>query len=276
MMKKYLVVLVILLGLLTPSASSNTQSTQNVDAIPILLYHNLTDGSGPQDSANLDVSVFKQQMQYLYDNGYTTITPAELQAWMQGELRLPQKTVMITFDDGYESVYILGYPILKQYGFKATVFIVTRSIADYGNHVNFPHMSWAQMNTASDVFTYGSHTDSLHYVKHCKFYLFYVDNNTLITDLIKSRKIMNSTPYFAYPYGGHDARITAAVKKAGYSMAWTTQERYVYVGDSMYAIPRFSIGANTTMAQFVQILEGSAWPRLRPAHMKEPKRTLIQ
>ena len=142
--------------------------------------------------------------------------------------------------------------------------------------MNFPHMSWAQMNTASDVFTYGSHTDSLHYVKHGKSYLFYVDNNTLITDLIKSRKIMNSTPYFAYPYGGHDARITAAVKKAGYSMAWTTQERYVYVGDSMYAIPRFSIGANTTMAQFVQILEGSAWPRLRPAHMKEPKRTLIQ
>jgi len=42
----------------------------------------------------------------------------------------------------WNSVYTLGYPILKQYNMKATVFIVTRSIADYGNHVNFPHMSW--------------------------------------------------------------------------------------------------------------------------------------
>lgn len=273
-MKKYLVVLVILLGLLTPSASSNTQSTQNVDAIPILLYHNLTDGSGPQDSANLDVSVFKQQMQYLYDNGYTTITPAELREWMQGELRLPQKTVMITFDDGYESVYTLGYPILKQYGFKATVFIVTRSIADYGNHVNFPHMSWAQMNSATDVFTYGSHTDSLHYVKHGVSYLFYVDTASIITDLVKSRKILNNTPYFAYPYGGYDGRIINAVQKAGYNMAFTTHERYVYVGDSMYAIPRFTIDAD--MDRFIEVVTGKAWPILHPAFMPAPKRTVLQ
>ena len=190
-MRKLLVTLIILLGILIPYVSGNTQ---NAKYVPILIYHNLTDGSGPADSANLDVNIFREQMQYLHDNGYTTITPEQLQAWINGTAQLPPKSIMITFDDGYESVYTLGYPILKQYNMKATVFIVTRSIADYGNHVNFPHMSWAQMNTASDVFTYGSHTDSLHYVKHGKSYLFYVDNNTLITDLIKSRKIVNYPP----------------------------------------------------------------------------------
>jgi len=92
------------------------------------------------------------------------------------------------------------------------------------------------MNSATDVFTYGSHTDSLHYVKHGVSYLFYVDTASIITDLVKSRKILNNTPYFAYPYGGYDGRIINAVQKAGYNMAFTTHERYVYVGDSMYAI----------------------------------------
>lgn len=269
--KKMLVTLVILLGILTPYVASDTR---NAEYVPILIYHNLTNGSGPVDSANLDVNIFREQMQYLHDNGYTTITPEQLQSWIDGTAQLPPKSVMITFDDGYESVYTLGYPILKQYNMKATVFIVTRSIADYGNHVNFPHMSWAQMNSATDVFIYGSHTDSLHYVKHGVSYLFYVDTASIITDLVKSRKILNNTPYFAYPYGGYDGRIINAVQKAGYNMAFTTHERYVYVGDSMYAIPRFTIDAD--MDRFIEVVTGKAWPILHPAFMPAPKRTVLQ
>jgi len=175
----------------------------------------------------------------------------------------------------WNSVYTLGYPILKQYNMKATVFIVTRSIADYGNHVNFPHMSWAQMNSATDVFTYGSHTDSLHYAnKYGKSDLLYTDTASLIADLIKSRNILNNTLYFAYPYGDYDARVIITVQKAGYNMAFTTHERYVYVGDSMYAIPRFTIDAD--MDRFIEVVTGKAWPILHPAFMPVPKRTVLQ
>jgi len=264
--------LVTLTILLWVSISQVSGNTRNADAIPILLYHNLINGSGVVNSANIDVNTFKKQMQYLHNNGYTTITPEQLKMWINGSLQLPPKSVMITFDDGYESVYTLAYPILKQYGFKATVFVITRSIADYGNHVNFPHMSWAQMQKASDVFTYGSHTDSLHYVKHGTSYLFYVDTANIIADLIKSRKILNNTLYFAYPYGGYDSRIISAVKKAGYSMAWTTQERYVYIGNSLHAIPRFTIDAD--MDRFIEVVTGKAHPKIPPVFIEPPKRVI--
>src|SRR5690606_15026423 len=89
-----------------------------VDAgIPVLMYHDLTKVKQSDNVSVLEVKNFEEQMAYLKKNNWTAITPRQLELWVQGKLKLPEKSVLITFDDGYESTIELGYPILKRHGF---------------------------------------------------------------------------------------------------------------------------------------------------------------
>src|SRR4029079_8939246 len=90
--------------------------------IPILCYHRF----GPRATKlNVAPAAFEAQMEYLARNGYTVIPLKRLARFLQGKEPLPAKTVAITIDDGYRSSYEIAYPILKKYGFPATVFLYT-------------------------------------------------------------------------------------------------------------------------------------------------------
>jgi len=90
--------------------------------IPILMYHNIDETSDGNDT--ITASLFEEQMKAISENGYTALTFSDLQAYVDGKADLPDKPVVITFDDGYLSTYVYAYPILSRYGLNGTVFTI--------------------------------------------------------------------------------------------------------------------------------------------------------
>ena len=86
------------------------------------MYHNLAqEGSG---NDTISVQRLEEHLAALQDAGYTTITFQDLLAYVEQGTELPEKPVLLTFDDGYESNYTLAYPLLQQYQMKATIFVI--------------------------------------------------------------------------------------------------------------------------------------------------------
>ena len=90
--------------------------------VPILMYHHLV--SEAQTETDMTPALFEAQMQALQAAGYTTVSLQELVAYVQDGVPLPEKPIVLTFDDGYLSNYELAYPILQKYQMKATIFVI--------------------------------------------------------------------------------------------------------------------------------------------------------
>ncbi|HZS45042.1 MAG TPA: polysaccharide deacetylase family protein [Blastocatellia bacterium] len=92
--------------------------------LPILMYHKVSgDKSNFRDDLTVPVSSLRRQFQYIRDKGYTPISFAELRDFNAGKSTLPRDPLIITFDDGYQSTFEFAYPLLKEFNFKATVFL---------------------------------------------------------------------------------------------------------------------------------------------------------
>jgi len=121
--------------------------------VPILCYHRF----GTKTSKlNVTPAAFEQQMEWLARNGYTVVTLARIARFLEGKEALPAKSVAITIDDGYRSSYEIAYPILRKYGFPATVFLYTDFVGASDA------MTWAQMKdmTSSGLVTIQPHSKS--------------------------------------------------------------------------------------------------------------------
>ncbi len=113
--------------------------------IPILMYHYISVPPDDADKFRLDLSVtpdnFRAQMKWLKELGYSTITPDDLVAALTEGHKLPNRRVLLTFDDGYEDAYINALPVLKEFGFTGTFFIVTRFVDENRNG----YLTWKQV-----------------------------------------------------------------------------------------------------------------------------------
>jgi len=117
--------------------------------LPILIYHSLADNEA-KDKYVISIKSFEQQMQYLYQNGFKTITPEDISKL---EKTNNSKWIMITFDDGYETDYTLALPILKKYGFRGVSFVTTGFLGKDG------YMKWEQVQMLKEEgFSIQSHT----------------------------------------------------------------------------------------------------------------------
>ena len=88
-------------------------------------------GTGDADNnAIIDVDKFEEQMKWLYDNGYNTLLASEVMEYYTSGEPFPEKSVVITFDDGYESNYVYAYPLLQKYGLKANISIIVKPTED--------------------------------------------------------------------------------------------------------------------------------------------------
>lgn len=134
--------------------------------VPILMYHHLSEEGGTD--INISTAAFEDQMRSLRDAGYTAITFDDLYAYVEHGTELPEKPVLITFDDGYESNYELAWPILERYGMKATIFAIGVSVGkdtykDTGEAI-IPHFSMEQAAemVESGVISVQTHTYDMH------------------------------------------------------------------------------------------------------------------
>ncbi len=200
--------------------------------VMILNYHKV-------DNMNISLSVlpkdFDAQMKYLKENGYHTITPDELYGSLMGTCELPEKPVLITFDDGYADNYHYAYPILRKYDFKATIFLASGFMGKYDNYV-----TWDQVREmASNGISIQSHS-----VTHSS--MSDLSDEQLQAELTESKEkieaeIGQPVQYFAYPTGTYDFHIAHLVREAGYKAAFTIRFGNVDEASNLYALERIPI-----------------------------------
>jgi peptidoglycan/xylan/chitin deacetylase (PgdA/CDA1 family) len=183
--------------------------------VPVVMYHEI--GDGP-DANWLEEKRFAEQVRWLAQNGYRAVTLSEAYDYVRGAKKPPAgaKPIALTFDDGYASFYTKAVPLLRRYGFAATVCVITGQVGR-GNHV-----TWGQLKKlAAAGFEVASHTASHPDLR-------YVGKKRLAAEVAGSKKILEErlgvpVRFFCYPAGKYNAAVLRAVREAGYAGALTTK-----------------------------------------------------
>lgn len=236
---------------------SATPATTVAARIPVLMYHAVLPAAENPDPSNgsiIHLEAFAEQMAYLHEEGYYTASLAELEQFVHGRLQLPEKTVVLTFDDGYENNVTHAYPILKKYHFRAAMFLIGSYVRQDGEPVPEGYWSYftdSQIADTSDVFEFHSHTHDLHYKipGACgATWAATSDTDLLQTDIERIKAMGIDTPYYAYPYGHHTRPMIATLTENGYRMAFTTKRGFVEPGDHPMVLPRLGPLSDTDLA----------------------------
>ncbi len=184
------------------------------NGIPVITYHHiLRDEENTRfrhTSTTTSVRAFSNQMTWLRDMGYTTLTMYQLDDYVHNRANLPGRAVVITFDDGLKSVSRYAYPILKQYGFKATAFIISSRIKRHPQKwapKSLQFMSVSELEEIKDVFDFQSHTHFLHRVDgYRRPILLSRSYHNILFDFERSRRALAQfnphVLFLSYPFGG--------------------------------------------------------------------------
>lgn len=224
--------------------------------VPILVYHSVMPHHPGQTTEqrvlDVDDSVFVAQMRYLADGGYHVVSFAALVDALEGRDTLPNRAVVITFDDGWENQYTHAFPILRRFGLTATFFVFTTPIG-----TDKKLMTWEQLRTLQAAgMTIGSHTRTHPILPD---YHRSLHNEIAMSRVDIAQHLGRSPDFFAYPFGAWDARCADWARKAGYRAArtyrggaWNSPSdlyhlRAIPVTDNMQAFERAVSGNRTAV-----------------------------
>ena len=236
------------------------------NGIPVLTYHHiLRDEENTRfrhTSTTTSVRAFSNQMTWLRDMGYTTLTMYQLEDYIHNRANLPARAVVITFDDGLKSVSRYAWPVLHQYGMKATAFIISSRIKRHPQKwapKSLQFMSVSELEEIKDVFDFQSHTHFLHRVDgYRRPILLSRSYHNVLFDFEHSRRALAQfnphVLYLSYPFGGYNATAVKAAGDAGFHLAVTTVKGKVKPGDNPMLLKRLYIlrtDSLETMARLV-------------------------
>ncbi|MCE9993800.1 polysaccharide deacetylase family protein [Enterobacter asburiae] len=226
---------------------------QEDNGLPILTYHHiLRDEENTRfrhTSTTTSVRAFNNQMAWLRDRGYTTLTMYQVEGYIRNKINLPARAVAITFDDGLKSVSRYAYPTLKEYGFNATAFIISSRIKRHPQKwdpKSLQFMSVSELKGIQDVFDVQSHTHFLHRVDGYKHpILLSRSQHVILFDFQRSRRDLTQfnphVLYLSYPFGAYNDKAVKAANEAGFHMAVTTVKGKVKSGDNPFLLKRLYI-----------------------------------
>ena len=217
------------------------------DAIAVVNYHyviNIEAGEKKdcQQSICLTDTQYDEQMKYLKDNGYYTATMEDLDLWIDKKINLPEKTVVITIDDGW--FVARNIQILEKYGLHATLFLI--------GHLASPD------DYKSSSLEIHSHTWDMHNLGECPIKrggaILCKDKKYILEDLKKSSESLNNSQYFAYPFYEYNDHAIEALKEAGFKMAFAGGNKKVVQGINKYIVPRYGITNTGTLNEFIKFI----------------------
>jgi len=250
-------------------------------SVPVLMYHHIL----PQSSfITSSVDEFREQMSFLAHNGWTTLTSDEFYRYKKGEFTPPKKSVLITFDDGWRDNYIYAYPILKEFGLKATLFLITEWIEkaseckenfepmkhkdakkEVSQHPAKVILNWDEIETMKDVFDFHSHTYT--HRDNC------FDTVTWKEEFEKSRRMIQKRLGFddlhlCWPRGIYDETLIKEAQKEGFEILYTVQRGINKPDGKMDEIKRIAVkkGAKwlkKTLFIFSNDMLGSLYARIK-------------
>ncbi|MFE4757232.1 polysaccharide deacetylase family protein [Streptomyces mirabilis] len=235
----------------------------NDTPVPILMYHSIA--AAPND-ATRELSVgpeaFAEQMALLGDQGFTPVDTAALAARWRSGGPLPERPVLITFDDGYEGVHRHGLPVLAKHGFAATLFVSTgwiKGAYDTGGGLD-AMLSWAQVRElAAEQVEIGGHS-------HTHPQLDQLSDDALRFEVLRCKEIiaveLGSRPAsFAYPYGYSSRRVRQMVRETGFAQSLAVGNGLARRRQGPYALQRVTVRRSTGIEEFERLVEGRAIAR---------------
>lgn len=229
---------------ITPTKAPTATPTPDIEKlygpcakVNVLMFHHIKTAEEVkpenQGSLSVDPAWFKKDMEFIKTKGYTVITPMDLINFFDSGISLPKKSVMITFDDAYNDNYTNMWPILKEYGFKATIFVPT-------GHVNgIDYLSWDQMGEMGPLVYFANHTWSHHSSVGS---IEVLDKELRLADIQLSEHNYNANKVFAYPYGKTSANDESILKKYNYKLAFTTTHGNLMCKGKRFDLPRIRAG----------------------------------
>lgn len=213
-------------------------------AIPILMYHEI--GSGP-NSLYVPVDKFRDQMNYLYKSDYHPVTMAAAQEMLVSG-QIPPKTIVITFDDGYESCYTKALPIMQEFGFTGTFYV----ISSFSGRANY--LTWDELKTLQAAgMEIGSHTQN-----HLDLKTASVSIQT--EEILGSKKILEEklgvpVKSFCYPIGAYNDDAVRIVKESGYTSAVTVAFGHSTCKNNYFLTPRVRVPGWITLNNFAKNIQ---------------------
>lgn len=225
-------------------------------AIPILTYHSLDEGSS---ALSLSPELFRRQMQFLKDAGFAVIDLVELAKILGEGAALPDRAVVLTFDDGFESFYTSAFPVLCRLGFPATVFVVVDYVGRKNNWPGQPSwvetrplMNWRQLSELSrHGIAIGSHTLTHPILSE-------LDSEGLWREIYLSKarleeRLGGCVQAFSYPYGIYSPMMKRAVSGV-YLCGCTAQLGYAGTWSDRYALERVDVYYLKSLWAFERLL----------------------
>lgn len=222
--------------------------------VPILMYHYISIPPANADKYRIDLSVapedFRQQMAYLAQNGFSTITFEDLSRAIADKQDLPDKPVIITIDDGYRDNYENAFPILREFGHTATIFLVTDPI-DQGNP---NYMTWAMIEEmAAAGIQFGPHTKTHPDLRG-------LSREKLIWQILGSQETVAAhvgymPRYFAYPSGRYDENTIAILKELNFWGGVTTMGGKWHGFNDRFEWTRVRVHNYTALSEFIDLVD---------------------
>ena len=233
-----------------PGQNTATAEQHKTNGLAICMYHFVYDASNPPESVDanyIEQGALREEFQYLIDNDYFFPTWEEVRQYIDGELDLPEKSVVLTFDDAAQSFLDLGIPIAEEIGVPITSFVIT---------------SWGGAETvenyATPYVTFQSHSHDMHKaggtIGHGGIFpaLSLEDG---VADLKASIDVCGNNDAFAYPFGDYTDTCVEALKEAGFLCGVTTEPGRVFPGDNPYLLPRVRMLEGQSLSSFISRVE---------------------
>jgi len=244
------------------SSSVHAEEIDNNEArgegATVLIYHRFGENKYP--STNIALERFGEQLEFLKNNNYTVISLEQLVRSLKGGLRLPDRSVVITIDDAYRSVYTGAWPVLKLYDYPFTVFVYAK--ATENKHWNY--MTWNQIRemkaSGVDFQNHGYAHEHMAFKPsemNTDEYKAWIRADLAISTKIMAEELKERPRFFAVPYGEYNKNVLDEIRSMGYEAILLQDPGSVSKDTDPFAIPREPILGNdwATMAHFQMVLE---------------------
>lgn len=240
--------------------------------IPVVMYHSVLKDEAYHGKYVISPNEFESDLKYLKKHGYTTILLKDLIAYTQGA-KLPEKPILITFDDGYYNNYLYAFDIAKQYGCKFVISPIVRYTDLYTDapdeNAYYSHATWQELEEMVDsgLVEVQNHSYDLHKSKGGRLGVKKLPGETnqqyrtmLIEDLTKAQTEIEAhvgiKPIaFVYPFGAVSKSTPELVKEMGFSITLTCEEKVSRVTrdpQSLYGLGRYLRPSGGTSQEFFE------------------------
>lgn len=242
--------LLLLATLVNPIHGAQGYYKPTIFTVPILVYHHIDSHRGIYYVSS---NRFEQELTYLVGNDYHAISMANYADFLEHGTALPNKPVVLTFDDGYADAYTNVYPLLKTYHLSGTFYIITGKVGQPG------YLTWDQIKEmAANGMEIGAHTVTHPYLTKLPLLAAFWQIWGSRLDLQRHLGIPVTT--FAYPYNDHNRATNFLAHLAGYSTACIVD---FHTGDSerdYFTVPRYSVISGESINVFRLVVNRHSFP----------------